>query len=99
MRNVKSGDLSFFAYSIFQFHFRERKARNKVRYFREGNFQQYGLENIQFPVAAIDGADLEDQLKRNINLFSFFDVQGKGRYPFYLLRKEYAHSMDLRYLD
>ena len=62
-------------------------------------FEQYHLDTIQYPVAPKDVPAIEDQIQINVNLFSFFDDEGKGRFPLYVSKKQFARSVDLLYWD
>ena len=55
---------------------------------------------MQYPVAPDQMPEIEEQLNLKINIFSFFDDEGKGRYPLYISRREhYRQEIDLLYWD
>ena len=61
-------------------------------------FQEQGLHNLQYPVHPQDVPEIEQQLHLKINVFSFYDDEGKGRYPLYVSKnEEYTTEIDLLY--
>lgn len=50
----------------------------------DDKFTENGLDKIHFPVALNDIPMTERKLSLKINVFSFFDDEGKGRYPVYI---------------
>ena len=44
-------------------------------------FLQFGLHDFAYPVAIEDIPAIEDMLGVSINVFSFFDDEGKARHP------------------
>ena len=42
---------------------------------------------------------LEDTLTTNISVFSFYDDEGKARFPLYVSEKQYNRSVDLLYWE
>ena len=65
----------------------------------EALFAKYHLDQIQYPVEIEQIADIEDQLQLNINVFSFFDDEGRARYPMLVSEKQYNKCIDLLYWD
>ena len=47
-------------------------------------FQDEGLNDIEYPVSPIDIPQIEQRLNISINLFSYFDDNGKARHPMYI---------------
>ena len=39
--------------------------------------------------------ELEDLVKANINIYSFYDDEARARYPEYVSKKKYGTSIDL----
>ena len=69
---------------------------NKPNQFSK-HFERLGLNNISYPIDPKNIPQLEDQLQLRINLISFFDDEGRGRYPFYISKKTYPEEVDLLY--
>ena len=61
------------------------------------HFERFGLDNISYPVDPKNISEIEDQLQLRINLISFFDDEGRERYPFYISKKTYPEEVDLLY--
>ena len=62
-------------------------------------FARTGLNQIAYPVAPSDVPAIEDKLQVNINLFSFYDEEGRSKHPYYLSPKQYPQTIDLLYWD
>ena len=61
-------------------------------------FQENGLHNLHYPIQPEAVPEIERQLHLRINIFSFFDDEGKGRYPLYVSKnEEYTEEIDLLY--
>ena len=54
---------------------------------------------IQYPVRVDEIPQIEDKLHININVYSFYDDEGKGRYPIYVTKKNNPKTIDLLYWD
>ena len=71
--------------------------------YRPGNyshlFGEYGLDQPIYPVEVADIPAIEDKLGVGINIYSFFDDEGKGRYPLYATEKVFERTVDLLYWD
>ena len=65
----------------------------------DGLFEQYELNDLEYPVAIEQIPAIEDRLQTQINVFSFFDDEGRGRFPMYVSKKEFNKSIDLLYWD
>ena len=52
---------------------------------------------LSYRVEPINIGAVEDMLQIKINIFSFFDDEGKGRYPLYVSKKEFPSEMDVLY--
>ena len=63
------------------------------------HFERFGLNEIEYPVNPTSMGDIEDRLKLKINVFSFFDDEGFGRYPLHISDKPYKREVDLLYWD
>ena len=61
-------------------------------------FQPEGLHNLPYPIGPEQMPEMEQLLNLKINLFSFFDDLGDGRYPLYISKRENAkQEIDLLY--
>ena len=60
-------------------------------------FERNNLDDLPYPIKPSDVSNYEDQLQININVFSFFDDEGKARYPMFISRKNYARWANLLY--
>ena len=94
--NVKNQDNRCFGYSVLAQIHEVAKVRNRASSYNDF-FDQHGLATLHYPVAPQDVPAIEEQLEININIFSFFDDEGKGRYPLYVSKKEHPRSIDLLY--
>ena len=61
------------------------------------HFYRLKINNLPYPVDPCRVPEIEDFLKIKINLFSFFDDEGRGRYPFYISKKTFEKEVDLLY--
>ena len=50
-------------------------------------FREKGLDQLTYPVEVASIPAIEDKLGVGINVYSFFDDEGKGRYPLYATEK------------
>ena len=73
----------------------ERHASRPHQY--DQYFQTYGLQGIRYPVEIADIPAIEELLQVRINLFTFFDDQGRARQPIYVSKKEFQKEIDLLY--
>ena len=51
-------------------------------------FQRNHLDDLPYPIQPKDVALYEDRLETNINVFSFFDDEGKARYPMFISQEK-----------
>ena len=58
-------------------------------------FDRNNLHDLPIPIKHSDVSNYEDILQININVFSFFDDEGKARYPMFISRKNYARWANL----
>ncbi len=59
--------------------------------------KRHQLDILPYPIAPHDVHLYEDQLKMNINVFSFFDDEGRARHPLVIRRKNYERVANLLY--
>ena len=52
--------------------------------YMEQMFEQNNLANLPYIIAPNDVHLYDDQLQININVFSFFDYEGKARHPLFI---------------
>ena len=67
--------------------------------YTEQMFDDNHLADLPYPIAPNDVHLYEDQLQININVFSFFDEEGKARHPLFISRKQYPRTANLLYWD
>ena len=63
------------------------------------HFEKYGLEKIDYPVDPHAVPALEDTLQIRINILSFYDEEGRARYPLYISKKKFDKEVDLLYWE
>ena len=95
--NIKNKDNQCFAYCIVA-HFQPVKGNSSNPAHYRKYFSQYGLDKIQYPVTFEQIPEIEAQLNIGINVFSFFDDEGKARYPKYISPEgKYKDEINLLY--
>ena len=67
--------------------------------FYKPHFDRLGLNVITYPVDPRQIDQVENALNLKINIFSFFDDEGKGRYPLYTSSKLFPDEIDVLYLE
>ena len=65
--------------------------------YTDAMFERNNLHDLPYPIKPSDVSNYEDLLQTNINVFSFFDDEGKARYPMFISRKIYARWANLLY--
>ena len=63
------------------------------------HFAEHGLDRLQYPVNPTDIRQIEEQLNMSINLISYYDDEGRARYPLYISRRNSPTEIDLLYFD
>ena len=97
---IRNDDKRCFKYSVFYFLEREnlpKKHCKKVTLYSNVMFQRHHLDTLPYPIAPSDVHLYEDQLQMNINVFSFFDDDGRACYPLVISRKNYDRVANLLY--
>ena len=61
------------------------------------HLERLGLSHLARPISPSSVEELEDELKLKINIFSFFDEDGRARYPMYVSKKPFKREVDLLY--
>ena len=64
---------------------------------KEEMFQRHHLDNLPYPISPNDVYLYEDKLQININVFSFFDDEGRARHPLVVSSKNYERVANLFY--
>ena len=62
-------------------------------------FHTFKLDQIQYLIEVANIPAIEDKLGVGINVNSFFDDEGKWRYPHYATKKAFERTIDLLYWD
>jgi hypothetical protein len=96
--NVINNDDRCFGYSLLAHLMPLNGVRNRAQRYNP-YFERFNLADLQYPVEPRDVPSIEDRLELCINIFSFFDDEGKGRFPLYVSKKQYQSSVDLLYWD
>ena len=98
--NIQNNDERCFGYALLYFIERanllEKNCRRENLYTNE-MFQRYHLDTLPYPISPNDVHRYEDQLQMNINVFSFFDDEGRARHPLVISRKNYERVANLLY--
>ena len=63
------------------------------------NFEEEGLNDIEYPVNPVDIPLIEQRLNISINLYSYFDDIGRARHPMYISRHKSVCEIDLLYFN
>ena len=96
--NVNNTDNRCFGYALLSaLHPRTKNPQRPLWY--EPLFAKEGLDNIQYPVTHDQIPTIEDKLKICINLFTFWDDEGRARTPVYISNKPYTNNIDLLYWE
>jgi hypothetical protein len=97
--NVQNDDTRCFGYAILS-ALKSSAIANKNKS-RASTYDQYfgelQMTPEQFPVSPNQIPDLEKQLNISINVFSFFDDEGRGRYPIHISTFVADRQIDLLY--
>ena len=99
--NIQNTDDRCFGYALLYFLDRSNTHQHLERpyFYTEQMFENNGLADLPYPIIPNDVHLYEDQLQTNINLFSFFDDEGKALHPLFSSRKQYARTANLMYWD
>ena len=62
-------------------------------------FERNNLHYLPLSFKPTDVYNYEDLLQTNMNVFSFFDDEGKARYPIFISRNNYVRWANLLYWD
>ncbi|MCP6768593.1 hypothetical protein NL529_27510, partial [Klebsiella pneumoniae] len=83
--NIQNTDNRCFGCAILYFKDRPNTDNHFERpnLYTEEMFENNNLVDLPYPIFPNDVHLYEDQLALNINVFSFFDEEGKARHPLY----------------
>ena len=91
--NIRNNDQRCFGYALLYFLERTNLfSRNFFRpsIYKEEMFYRYELDALPYPISPNYVHMFEDTLQMNINVFSFFDDEGRARHPLVISRKNYT---------
>ena len=96
--NIQNTDQRCFGYAVLA-HLHPVKSNAQFPIFYNKFFTEHHLDQIQYPVEIENIPVIEEMLQIAINVFSFFDDEGKARYPKYIskFRGKFKEEIDLLY--
>ena len=95
--NIQNPDNRCFGYAVLAALHPAKQNPNRHNQYKP-LFKQHGLDELKYPISPNDIPEIEKKLKLRINIFSFFDDEGKGRYPLYISQNmESDTEIDLLY--
>ena len=92
--NVKNHDQRSFGYAILSALNPGMNAPQRPQCY-DDLFKEYGLDDLDYPVCINQIPPIEDRLGVRINVFSFYDRQGRVRYVQYISKKPAGNEIDL----
>src|SRR5579871_5099823 len=102
--NVQNTDEQCFGYAVMAALTHNPKIKQHTNAQRPSKymclFNNYKLDQIQYPVDPFKVGELEQiekDIQININVFSFYDDEGKARHPLYISKTNFERSVDLLY--
>ena len=98
--NIQNNDERCFGYALL--YFLERANLRKANCFRatlynDNMFRRHHLDTLPYTISPNNVHLYEDQLQMNINVFSFFDDEGRARHPVVISRKSHERVANLLY--
>ena len=91
--NVRNQDNRCFGYAVLSaiYHGRLANAAQNTHAYRAANytaemFQQHQLDGLDYPVTPADVPEIERRVGLSINVFAYYDDEGRARYPVYISR-------------
>ena len=83
--NVQNQDTRCFGYSILASikDIAADEHPERIKHYPERDFVLYGLDKLQYPIKIEDLEVVEREIDIAVNVFTFFDDEGKGRKPIY----------------
>ena len=98
--NIQNDDERCFGYALLYF-IKQKNLPEKhcfrATLYKDEMFQRHHLDTLPYPISPNDVHLCEDQLQININVFSFFDDEGRARYPLVISRKNHEREANLLY--
>ena len=98
--NIHNDDERCFGYAVLYFLDRQiddHRHENRANLYSEEIFERNGLVNLPYPIGPNDVQLYEDQLQININVFSFFDNEGRARHQLVISQKNYDCVANILY--
>ena len=100
--NIQNNDDSCFGYALLYFlELVNLQKRNgncfRATLYKEEMFQRHHLDTLPYPILPNDVHLYECQLQISINVFSFFDDEGRARHPLVIRRKNHERVANLLY--
>ena len=96
--NVQNTDERCFGYSVLA-AISNVDSNNNPSHTRHYNhkFGWRGLDQLQYPVDIADIPAIEKKLEVGFNVYSFYDDEGRARYPLHICKEDYPQHFDLLY--
>ena len=96
--NIQNKDNRCFGYALLYFLIKKPN-RNLQRssLYTDKLFKQYHLDSLPYPISPNDVNLYEDLISMNINIFTFFDDEGKARHPYFISKKQHPSTANLLY--
>ena len=96
--NVKNKDERCFGYAVLSAIFKvDRHSYPNLPAHYNSKFHWRGLDQLQYPIDIADIMEIEKKLEVGFNIFSFYDDEGRARYPLHICRQEFPINLDLLY--
>ena len=96
--NIRNKDNRCFGYAMLYILERPKntcKLNKQPNSYTNEMFESNNLLELPYPIHYSDVSKYEDLLQCNRNVFSFFDDDGKARYPMFISRKIYPRWVNL----
>ena len=90
--NIRNTDERCFGYSLCYFLEREQLPERhceRASPYPNQMFQRHHFDTLPYPISPNDVHLYKDQLQMHINVFSFYDDEGRARHPLVISRKNY----------
>ena len=97
--NVKNTDNRCFGYALLSALHPQALHVDRASKYDPLFHQHENIASLNYPVMIEDLPEVERTLQIPINVYSFFDDEGQGRYPVYLSRIDSNNGYDLLYWD
>ena len=90
--NIQNKDNRCFGYEMLYFLERAnalKKHNHRPALYTDEMFERHIWQNLPYPIGPSAVSNCEDIMQINITLFSFFDDEGKARYPMFISQQNY----------